>query len=117
MFCKKGVLKNFAKFTGKHLCRTSVLLKKRFRLRCFTVNFAKLLRTFFIEHFWWLLLHYEQLLRIRWVYFFKQLDSCHSPLFAYISSDFSPQKMLKSCLFVFTKERGATSPKVKNLQF
>ena len=21
MFCKKGVLRNFAKFTGKHLCR------------------------------------------------------------------------------------------------
>ena len=21
-FCKKGVLKNFAKFTGKHLCQT-----------------------------------------------------------------------------------------------
>ena len=22
MFCKKGVLKNFAKFTGKHLCQS-----------------------------------------------------------------------------------------------
>ena len=27
MFCKIGVLKNFAKFTGKHLCQR--LLKKR----------------------------------------------------------------------------------------
>ena len=23
VFCKKGVLKNFTKFTGKHLCRVS----------------------------------------------------------------------------------------------
>ena len=22
LFCKKGVLKNFAKFTGKHLCQS-----------------------------------------------------------------------------------------------
>ena len=27
MFCKKGVLKNFANFTGKHLCQ-SLFLKK-----------------------------------------------------------------------------------------
>ena len=30
VFCKKGVLRNFAKFTGKHLCQNlSTLLKKR----------------------------------------------------------------------------------------
>ena len=29
VFCKKGVLRNFAKFTGKHLClRPATLLKK-----------------------------------------------------------------------------------------
>ena len=51
-----GVLKNFAKFTGKHL-RRATLLKKRPWNRCFPVNFAKFLRTpFFIEHLWWLLL-------------------------------------------------------------
>ena len=74
---KKGVLRNFAKFTGKHLCQSlflnkvaglrsllqknlwhpATLLKKRLWHRCFPVNFAKLLRTpFFIEHVWWLLL-------------------------------------------------------------
>ena len=38
-FCTKGVLKNFAKFTGKHLC--------------FPVNFKKFSRTcFFIDHLW-----------------------------------------------------------------
>ena len=58
MFCKKGVHKNFAKLTGKHLCQTlffnkvaglkpTTLLKKRLWHRCFPVNFAKSLRTFF----------------------------------------------------------------------
>ena len=43
LFCKKGVLRNFAKFTGK----------KRLWHRCFPVNFAKFLRTlFFTEHLW-----------------------------------------------------------------
>ena len=35
----------------------ATLLKKRFRYRCFPVNFAKILKTrFFIEHLRWLLL-------------------------------------------------------------
>ena len=56
VFCKKCVLRNFAKFTGKHLCqslffnkvsgvRPAILLKKRLWHRCFPVNFAKFLRT------------------------------------------------------------------------
>ena len=72
MFCKKGVLRNFAEFTGKHQCpslffskvaglRPGTLLKKRLWLRCFPVNFAKLLRTpFLTEHLWWLLLPFGQ---------------------------------------------------------
>ena len=54
--CKKGVLENFAKFTGKHLCqslffykvavlRPATLLKKRPWHMCFPVNFEKFLRT------------------------------------------------------------------------
>ena len=27
MFCKKGVLKNFANFTGKNLCQNLILIK------------------------------------------------------------------------------------------
>ena len=51
VFCK-DVLRNFAKFTGKHLCGVSFLIKLRF-----PVNFAKFLRTpFLTEHLWWLLL-------------------------------------------------------------
>ena len=65
--CKKGVLRNFPKFTGKHLSQSlffnkvagspATLLRKRLWHRCFPVNFAKFLRTFFfIEHLRWLLL-------------------------------------------------------------
>ena len=61
MFCEKGVLRNFAKFKGKHLCqslRPATLLKKRLWHRSFPVNFAEFQRTpFFIEHLRWLLLH------------------------------------------------------------
>ena len=64
VFCKKGVPKNFAKFTGKYLWQSpffnkvATLLKKRLCHRCFPVNFAKFLRTAFcIEHLRWLLLN------------------------------------------------------------
>ena len=62
VFCKKGVLENFAKFTGKHLCqslffnkiaglRPLTLLKKRLWLSRFSVNFGKFLRApYFREH-------------------------------------------------------------------
>ena len=56
VFWKKGVLRNFAKFTGKHLCQ-SLFFNKVAGLRpgCFPVNFTKFLRTpFFIEHLWWM---------------------------------------------------------------
>ena len=68
VFCKKGVLRNFTKFTGKHLCqslfcskvagqRSATLFKNRRWQRCFPENFVKFLRTpFYIEHLWWLLL-------------------------------------------------------------
>ena len=58
---KKGVLRNFTKFTGKHLCqslffskvaslRPATLLKKRLWHRCFFVNFVKFLRTPFLQN-------------------------------------------------------------------
>ena len=67
VFCKKYVLKNFAKFTAKHLCQSlffskvagkpATLLKKRLWHSCFPVNFGKFLRIpSFTEHFRWLLL-------------------------------------------------------------
>ena len=60
IFCKKCFLRNFAKFIGKHLCqslffnkvagRPVTLLKKRLWYRCFPVNFAKFLRTPFLQN-------------------------------------------------------------------
>ena len=50
---KKGVLRNFTKFTGKHLCqslRPATLLKKKLWHRCFPVNFEKFLRTPFLQN-------------------------------------------------------------------
>ena len=55
VLCKKDVLRNFPKLTGKHLCQSLFfneiaglrpvnLLKKRLRHRCFPVNIAKFLR-------------------------------------------------------------------------
>ena len=46
---RKGVLRNFAKFTGKHL-RERLSLKKSVWRRCFTVNFTKFLRTPFSQN-------------------------------------------------------------------
>ena len=60
---KKVVLRNFAKFTGKHLCqrlfliklqvlglRPATLLKKSLWYRCFPINFAKFLKTPFLQN-------------------------------------------------------------------
>ena len=60
--CKKGVLKSFGKFLGKHQCWSlffikvaslmpATFLKKRLQHRCFPLDFAKFLRTpFFTVH-------------------------------------------------------------------
>ena len=67
MFCKKGVLKNFAEFIGKQLCqspffnkvaglRPETLVRKRLLRRCFPVNFTKILRTSFLQNTFWRLL-------------------------------------------------------------
>ena len=56
VFCKKGVLKNFARFTGKHLCQClffnkvaglspASLLKKETLAQVFSGQFVKFLRT------------------------------------------------------------------------
>ena len=67
VFFKNGVLKNFAKFIGKHLCqnlffnnpavlRPGALFKKKLWYRYFPVNFAKFLRTLFLQNTSWRLL-------------------------------------------------------------
>ena len=58
---KKGVLRNFSKFTGQYLCqslffnkvaglRPATLLKKSLWHRCFPLNFVKFLRTPFLQN-------------------------------------------------------------------
>ena len=70
MFFKKGVLKNFANFTGKHLCCSLFLIKfqasglqrfkKKLQHRSFPVKFAKFLRApIFTKHLRWLLLFFD----------------------------------------------------------
>ena len=61
VFCKKGVLRNFAKFTGQHLCqslyfnkvaglRAATLLKQRLWHTYFPVNIAIFVRTPILEN-------------------------------------------------------------------
>ena len=48
VFYKKAALKNFATFTGKHLCwspQARNVIKKRLQHRCFPVNITTILRT------------------------------------------------------------------------
>ena len=98
LFCEKRVLRNFSKFTGKHLCqslfliklqvwglRPATLFKKRPWHRCFPVNFMKLLRTPFLQntsgwlllavlkyqHEWWKNLLVLKLLCIKVLFFWN----------------------------------------------
>ena len=51
MLYGKRVLRNFPKFTGKHLCQSLFFNKVAgLRHRCSTVNFAKFLRTPFFQN-------------------------------------------------------------------
>ena len=58
VFRKKGVLKNFAKFTRKHLCGSLFgvfevnFIKKRLQHRYFPVNIMKFLRTPILKNIW-----------------------------------------------------------------
>ena len=60
VFCKKDVLRNFTKFTGKHLCQ-SLFFNKIVGLetlaQVFSCEFCEMSKNIFsIEHLWWLLL-------------------------------------------------------------
>ena len=73
LFGKKGVLKMFANFIGKHMCwslflvkfqalrlRTCNFIKKKFQHRSFAIRFAKFLRAFILKNISeWLLLYFH----------------------------------------------------------
>ena len=101
---KKGVLRNFTKFTVKHLCqslfsnkvadlRPATLVKKKLWHTCFSVNFVKFLRTPFTEHLRWLLfthtLHTVQL----------QFVKNHLTHFSPVSHFYIPWKLRKNLWF------------------
>ena len=77
VFCKRGVLRNFTKFTGKHLCWSPFLIQLEVMKDCsfnkkgnptqvFSCEYHKVFKnSFFMEHLWWLLLNMvEEFLRI-----------------------------------------------------
>ena len=102
MFTKKGVLRNFAKFTEKHLCLRPAKIKKKRLAQVFPVNFAKFPKTpFFTEHLRWLLLN--PLLKM-FLQFYKRFN-IHLPEFdrllvrhrgkpVIISNPFGPKSVL-----------------------
>ena len=99
VFCKKGVLRTFAKFTGKHLCQSVFFkkfqasgnfIKKRLWRRCFPVNFAKFLRTPFID---WFSRYILFLLKISLANYLKLISILFNP---------SPSNILKAVFwFIF----------------
>ena len=65
MFCKKAVLRNFAKFIGKHLCQgplfnkvaglrpATLLINNETLVQVFSCEFCEMFKnTFFTEHLW-----------------------------------------------------------------
>ena len=68
VFCKKGILKNFTQFTGKHLCQSLFLIQLQAEAcnvikietlaQVFSCGFYEIFKnTYSIEHLWCLLLH------------------------------------------------------------
>ena len=112
MFCERDVLRNFAKFTGKHLCRSlfcarvsvpesqslrpATLLKKRLWYRCFPVNFAKFLRkSFFIEHLRWLLLNLLSRLWLKTSINFMYSELVDNPFFSISISEIAQKPYME----------------------
>ena len=58
VFCRKDLLRNFTKFTGKHLCQSACnFIEKETLAQVFSCEFWEISKnSFFTEHFRWLLL-------------------------------------------------------------
>ena len=126
VFSKKVVLRNFAKFTGKHLCqllffnkvvgmRPATLLKKRLWHSCFPVNFTKFLRTpFLTEHLWWLLLERACAMLFRWLKFNLNLVRNFKPKWFVILKRYQFMEIFRYILcFYFIKSIKTSKPPAK----
>ena len=83
---KKGVLKIFTKFTGKHLWLSpATLLKRRLRHRCFPLNFVKFLRTAFLQN-----TSGQLLLRLKAGEISKSRDVLRTHSWRFSENDFKP---------------------------
>ena len=93
VFCKKGVLRSFAKFKGKHLCQ-SLFFKKEALAQVFSGELCKISKnTFFTEH----LLSFIMYKR-------KKKESIR--IFAYFSLfSLSPRKQIKRFCFFFLNKK------------
>ena len=120
---RKNVLRNFGKFTGKHLYhsfhsfffnKVAGLLKKRLRHWCFPANFAKFLRTHFLQNTFRRLLLYKNLSQIinqsdpnlfRWFYN-SQRSSCQEPkIFIVLSVMITLSVSINYVLFKIYKQK------------
>ena len=99
IFCKKGVLRNFTKFTVKHLCQSLFFNKVAVEVACnftkketlvqvFSCEFCKISKnTFFTEH-WWLLQYmriHDLIFRSIRQYVYWQYAYCSVHLWAQIN--------------------------------
>ena len=118
VFCRKGALKNFPKFTGKHLCQSlfynkvaglgsSTLFKKRPWHRCFPLNFAEFLTTpFLIEHLRCLFLYLRQSYKYVFWCLLLYLRQSYKYVFCYMAFDKAYIHQTKLSLFsVFVQIR------------
>ena len=121
VFCKKGVVRNFAKFTGKHLCQ-SLFFNKVAGLRptTFPANFAKFLRTpCFIEHLRWLLLKFVRrcLDKLKWLvlfdYFFDVRHSLLKGRLPFFILKTKAQELYRN--YCELKEKAGEKPEVLNI--
>ena len=93
---KKGVLRNFAKFAGKHLCQILFFNKVAgLEHRCFPVNFVKFLRTSVLQNTSWRLL----------LTVIERCSKCIKICFyvSYESNEFACQMEAIGGMFLFTK--------------
>ena len=82
LFCKKRVLRNFVKFSGKHLWQSLFYnkvsgLKPVIFLKRETLAQAFSSKSFFVEHFWWLLLFIDNFLRMLLIRYCNLIDLNH----------------------------------------